>query len=238
MCGRKYGTCSRKSKSSVRLITSFLLVSLLVVQSLGAWAIAPVKEQKAIPTPTVERIVVMPDDAKQEALRLEIGDLKSSVTSLLNQLAQQDRSLKSLAKDSTNDTLRSKELESEIARLEGLLKISQADYDSLKSDYDGLQGKYAILDEDFSDLARKFDNKALEVETLQGELKVAKTKVKVSRDHVSIGAEALYDGGNYGVGGSLGIRLVGGLGVTGGVEWMLGDSPTNLRYRTGLSLSF
>ena len=239
MCGRKSGICSRKSRRSVRLTASFLLVSLLAVQSLGAWAIAPVNEQKTVvtPTPQVERIVVMPDEAKQEALKVEIGDLKSSVTSLLNQLSQQAQSLKTLQADSTSDMSRSKELESEITRLEGLLKISQAEYETLKIDYDDLKGKYDVLDGDFSVLAQKYNDKATEVEALQGELKVEKTKAKISRNRAIVGAEAIYEDGRYGVGGSLGVRLVGGFGVTGGIEWMVGDSPTDLRYRAGLSYS-
>ncbi len=240
MCGRKSGICSRKSRRSVRLTASFLLVSLLAVQSLGAWAIAPVNEQKTggIQTPQVERIVVMPDEAKQEALKVEIGDLKSSVTSLLNQLSQQAQSLRTLQKDSTGDMLKSKELESEITRLEGLLKISQAEYETLKSDYDDLKGKYDVLDRDFGVLAQKYNDKVSEVDALRGELKVEKTKAKVSRDRAIVGAEAIYEDGRYGVGGSLGVRLVGGFGVTGGIEWMIGDPPTELRYRAGLSLSF
>lgn len=210
-----------------------MLVSLLVVQSLAAWPIAPVKvpETNPIPTPAVERIVVMPDETQQQALRQEITGLTSLVDNLLTQLDEQAISLDLLAKGSGTDLETLAMLRNEIDRLDGLLKISQADYATLRSDYDALAGDYAVLDSDFSNIARKYDDKAIEVATLEGKLK-AKTSGK---GRVIVGADALYQDGRYGVGGNLGIRLFSGLILTGGVEWMVGDPMDQLRYKAGLS---
>lgn len=218
MCGRKFG-------AGLKITGLILLLLLVAVPSLLAW---PSLQRKDVQVKSVEPVVIERVVEVEKQVQIpssEKSEIQNSIDKLERLLSEQEVSRRESATDNSANLTDLEALKAEIGRLEGLLEISESNLKIYRQDAADWKGKYDDLEEDYGIVYKEREDALIKA-------------AKKSGDRITVGAEAIYDDGAWGVGANLGVKLFGPLSVTGGVGWMKGDPYTDLTYRAGLAISF
>ena len=232
--------CGKKSKRGVRSIVILLVLSVLVLQPLAAWAWPSWLTGDAKTAEQVE--LEIPVQASKGDQKAEILSLEQYIKELQTQLAEQKNIIKTF-----NETLEAsgttisdsgasaESLMTELMNLKTSLETSEISFNALKADYDVLKTDYDVKVGESNDYFKSLADSEAQLATIN--------KTKWSG---SVGASALLDPSEakYGLGLTMGVGynewqlLVGAdYYIPSGFSLSAFDFK-DLDYRAGLQFTF
>ncbi len=232
--------CGKNSKRGVRSIVILLVLSVLALQPLAAWAwpswlTNDVKTEEQVELTT-------PAQVSQDGQAEKILSLEQYIKQLETQLAEQkvmqqtlDKTLEASGTKIADKEASAESLLTELVNLKNLQEISETSYKALKTDYDALKADYDLKVSESNDYFKALADSEAEL-----------AAIDQSKWGGSVGASALLDPseGKYGVGLSMGVGYD-AWSLTVGADYYIPSGFTlsgfdyrDLDFRAGLRFDF
>jgi cell division septation protein DedD len=234
--------CVKKSKRGVRSIVILLVLSVLALQPLAAWAWPSWLTGADKTEEQVELITPAPQSPQDNSQKQMIESLELYISQLENQLKEQkvmqqtlDKTLEASGTKISDKEASAESLLTELINLKKLLEISETSYSALKTDYNVLKADYDLKVDESNNYFKALAD---------SESKLA--AIDDSKWGGSIGASALLDPSDskYGVGVSMGVGYD-SWSLNVGADYYMPSGFTlsgfdfkDLDYRAGLRFDF
>jgi hypothetical protein len=238
MWNRKNSRGTNGSGGSWSRIGALLLVLCLVAQSLAAWPTRQAKEPEVVKvTLTSEPTVLSVEPVRTSPSQLPESVPAPQLTTLSTTHLDEQTTLLRESQDALADATDLETLRTSLEEIRNLVSILQAERDDLKGQYvRDLEAERART----AAAVEAYDVKAADYDRLQGEYQALASKKPVKQYRATIGGGVAYnsDTSQIGYSADIGVRVLGGLSLTGGAVYFPDKGFEGLTYKAGMAFSF